>query len=136
MEVETIIKKLRELVKSDLRFSCYACYYNRPMCITDGCQLMRDAANALERLNDFDQTNTARLLDRIRELQLENRLLQGALYNSAVHGHWSEEGCFYYCSVCGHMSGMETPYCSHCGAWMEVQDDDKHAEDHIDCDEA
>ena len=35
-----------------------------------------------------------------------------------VHGHWTDGGLVYTCSVCGMGSVNNYRYCHHCGAFM------------------
>lgn len=85
---------------------------------------------------------------RIEELLKENQILDRALHDGNAPGYWvrRKKSAVCFCIMCGHEEmfygyhphDFGYNFCPHCGARMrmEVQDDDKHAEDHIDRDKA
>lgn len=59
---------------------------------------------------------------------VDELLAQG--YERVKHGQWLDEQNYlgthhtmFFCSECGSASWREDPYCWHCGAKMEVEDD-------------
>ena len=61
MRTSNLIKALRALMVETGSLACLGCGYEHG-CGMRGCAIIREAADALERLNDFDQTQSARLL--------------------------------------------------------------------------
>lgn len=67
MEVNEIIAELRRMQVKIGSLTCLSCDH----CGVRGCEIIRQAADALERLNDFDQTQSKKMLEKLRKAQME-----------------------------------------------------------------
>ena len=67
MEVNEIIAELRRMQVKIGSLTCLSCDH----CGVRGCAIMREAADALERMNDFDQTQSRKMLEKLQKAQEE-----------------------------------------------------------------
>lgn len=75
MRTSNLIKALRALMVETGSLACMGCGYEHG-CGMRGCAIIREAADALERLNDFDQTQSARLLQKLTALEKKRQWLK------------------------------------------------------------
>lgn len=68
MEIKKLCRALRQMKVETGSFACFGCGYEHS-CGIRGCALIREAADRLEQLNDFDRSQCAKLLARISELE-------------------------------------------------------------------
>ena len=67
MEVNEIVAELRRMQVKIGSLTCLSCDH----CGVRGCEIIREAADKLERLNDFDQTQSKKLLVKLQKAQME-----------------------------------------------------------------
>lgn len=67
MEVNEIIAELRRMQVKIGSLTCLSCDH----CGVRGCAILREAADALERMNDFDQTQSRKMLEKLQKAQEE-----------------------------------------------------------------
>lgn len=67
MEVNEIVAELRRMQVKIGSLTCLSCDH----CGVRGCAILREAADALERLNDFDQTQSKKMLEKLQKAQEE-----------------------------------------------------------------
>ena len=67
MEVNEIIAELRRMQVKIGSLTCLSCDH----CGVRGCAILREAADALERMNDFDQTQSRKMLVKLQHAQAE-----------------------------------------------------------------
>ena len=72
MEIEKLCRALRRMKIETGSFACFGCGYEHS-CGIRGCALIREAADRLEQLNDFERSRCAKLLARIGELEEKQR---------------------------------------------------------------
>ena len=70
MEVNKIISAMRRMKVETGSFVCWGCGYEHN-CGVHGCAILREAVDALERLNDFDQTKRRKMLVKLQKAQEE-----------------------------------------------------------------
>lgn len=70
MEVNEIISALRRMKVDTGSLVCFGCGYEHN-CGTRGCAILREAADTIERLNDFDQTQRKKMLEKLQKAQAE-----------------------------------------------------------------
>ena len=70
MEVNEIISALRRMKVDTGSLVCFGCGYEHN-CGTRGCAILREAADTLERLNDFDQSQSLKMLVKLQKAQAE-----------------------------------------------------------------
>ena len=75
MRTSNLIKALRALALETGSLACLGCGHE-DNCSTHGCAVIREAADALERLNDFDQTQSAHLLKKLNALEKKWQWIQ------------------------------------------------------------
>ena len=68
MEIKKLCRALRRMKVETGSFACFGCGYENS-CGIRGCALIREAADRLEQLNDFERSQSAKLLARIGELE-------------------------------------------------------------------
>lgn len=135
MTIQSIVQRLRKMAGDTSRIECEGCGCEHN-CMTDGCAVMREAADKLEELNQFEQTNSCRLMTKLAEEREKHRwipvaeripqsdryvLLSFQNFTLPLVGRCEtdEEGSAFYI-------GDETVSCSKMGvfvnAWMELPD--------------
>ena len=72
MEIEELCRALRRMKVETGSLLCLDCGYEHG-CTVHGCALIREAADNLEQLNDFERSQCAKLLARIGELEEKPR---------------------------------------------------------------
>lgn len=133
MNVQVMVQRLRKMAGDTPRIECDGCGYEHN-CMTDGCAVMREAAEKLEELNTFEKTNACRLMKQLAEEREKHRwipvteripqsdryvLLSFKNYSLPLVGRCEtdEEGSSFFV-------GDETVSCSKMGvfvnAWMEL----------------
>lgn len=70
MEVNEIISALRRMKVDTGSLVCFGCGYEHN-CGTRGCAILREAADTIERLNDFDQSQSLKMLVKLQHAQAE-----------------------------------------------------------------
>ena len=70
MEVNELIKALRRMGVQTGGLMCVGCGYDHN-CSVHGCTVIREAADTLERLNDFDQSQSLKMLVKLQKAQAE-----------------------------------------------------------------
>lgn len=70
MEVNEIVAELRRMKVDTGSLVCWGCGHEHN-CGVHGCAIIRQAADALERLNDFDQTQSRKMLEKLQKAQEE-----------------------------------------------------------------
>ena len=70
MEVNEIISALRRMKVDTGSLVCFGCGYEHN-CGTRGCAILREAADTIERLNDFDQLQSLKMLVKLQHAQAE-----------------------------------------------------------------
>ena len=73
MEVNEIVAELRRMQVKIGSLTCLSCDH----CGVRGCAILREAADALERMNDFDQTQSKKMLEKLQKAQYELDALHG-----------------------------------------------------------
>ena len=68
MEIDELCRALRKLRIETGSFACFGCGYEHG-CRIHGCTLIRQAVDRLEQLNDFERSQSAKLLARVSELE-------------------------------------------------------------------
>ena len=68
MEIKKLCRALRRMKVETGSFACFGCGYENS-CRIRGCALIREAAERLEQLNDFERSQSAKLLARVSELE-------------------------------------------------------------------
>ena len=68
MEIDELCRALRKLRIETGSFACFGCGYEHG-CRVHGCTLIRQAVDRLEQLNDFERSQSAKLLARVSELE-------------------------------------------------------------------
>ena len=133
MTIQNIVQRLRRMAESTTGIDCSGCGYEHN-CGTNGCAVMREAAEKLEELNTFEKTNACRLMKQLAEEREKHRwipvteripqsdryvLLSFKNYSLPLVGRCEtdEEGSAFFI-------GDETVSCSKMGvfvnAWMEL----------------
>lgn len=128
-----IVQRLRRMAREMPEVDCAGCGYEYN-CGTHGCAVMREAAEKLEELNTFEQTNSCRLMKKLAEEREKHRwipvteripdsdryvLLSFENFSLPMVGRCEtdEEGSAFFI-------GDETVSCSKTGvfvnAWMEL----------------
>lgn len=72
MEIKKLCRALRRMKVETGSFACFGCGYENS-CGIRGCALIREAADRLEQPNDFERSQSAKLLARIGELEEKQR---------------------------------------------------------------
>ena len=72
MKIEKLCRALRQMKVETGSFACFGCGYENS-CGVRGCALIREAADRLEQLNDFECSQIVKLLARIGELEEKQR---------------------------------------------------------------
>lgn len=72
MEVHEIVNMLNKMAINTGTLNCFGCGYEHN-CGTHGCAVMREAAEKLEELNTFEQTNRYRLMKKLAEEREKHR---------------------------------------------------------------
>lgn len=70
MEVNEIISALRRMKVDTGSLVCFGCGHEHN-CGVRGCAILREAADTIERLNDFDQTQSRKMLVKLQKAQEE-----------------------------------------------------------------
>ena len=72
MEIKKLCRALRRMKIETGGFACFGCGYEHS-CGVRGCALIREAADRLEQLSDFERSQSAKLLARVGELEERQR---------------------------------------------------------------
>lgn len=72
MEVHEIVNRLHRMAVNTGTLNCFGCGYEHN-CGAHGCAVMRKAADKLEELNTFEQTNSCRLMMKLSEEREKHR---------------------------------------------------------------
>lgn len=72
MEIKKLCRALRRMKVETGGFACLGCGYENS-CGIQGCALIREAADRLEQLSDFERSQSAKLLARVSELEERQR---------------------------------------------------------------
>lgn len=72
MEIKKLCRALRRMKVETGSLLCLGCGYEHG-CTVHGCALIREAADSLEQLNDFERSQSAKLLARVGELEERQR---------------------------------------------------------------
>ena len=108
LTVEELIKTLRRGMVETGSLLCLGCGHEHN-CSTHGCAIMRQAADALEQLNDFEHSQLAEML-------AENtRLAEKVPHWISVKDRLPEEDGNYLAVMDGDLCGQEEPFTSMCG---------------------
>ena len=70
MDVNEIIAALRRMKVNTGSLVCLGCGHEHN-CGVRGCAILREAADALERMNDFDQTKSRKMMEKLQKAQYE-----------------------------------------------------------------
>lgn len=70
MEVNEIISALRRMKVDTGSLVCFGCGHEHN-CGVHGCAILREAADTIERLRDFDQAQSRKLLVKLQHAQEE-----------------------------------------------------------------
>ena len=108
LTVEELIKTLRCGMVETGSLLCLGCGHEHN-CSTHGCAIMRQAADALEQLNDFEHSQLAKML-------AENtRLAEKVPHWISVKDRLPEKDGNYLAVMDGDLCGQEEPFTSMCG---------------------
>ena len=116
MDIEKLIEKLRteSLYKDKATLE-----------IMDLCM---EAADKLERSNDFDKSQSAKLLAENGKLRAELEQMKQECPSSLKLGHWiavDKKKGTGICSVCNRLDSIDSlaSFCRYCGACMEQEEE-------------
>ena len=69
MKTSEIIKALRRMSIETGSLMCLGCAYGSKKCGVHGCAIIREAADTIEELNNFTDSQCARLLEKLQEAE-------------------------------------------------------------------